>query len=134
MLHGVHVTPTYRHREVHRVVPQQFIRSHILSLRTGGPAVVYCALIKDLTRLESDLQRRGLRALVYHGALSAHERRTVAGKYVFVVGFLIGQEWLRATVCFWERPWATGLIGLVARTLGWWPRAAAGLQVRSLPG
>ncbi|MEO6595164.1 MAG: RecQ family ATP-dependent DNA helicase [Planctomycetota bacterium] len=42
--------------------------------RTGGPAIVYCALIKDLLRLESDLQRRGMAPLVYHGNLSAHER------------------------------------------------------------
>jgi ATP-dependent DNA helicase RecQ len=44
--------------------------------RTGGPAIVYGALIKDLTRLEGQLQRRGLRGLVYHGDLSAHERKT----------------------------------------------------------
>jgi ATP-dependent DNA helicase RecQ len=44
--------------------------------RTGGPAVVYCALIRDLLRLEGELQRRGLRPLVYHGDLSADERRT----------------------------------------------------------
>ena len=43
--------------------------------RTGGPAIVYCALIKDLARLEGELQRRGLRPLVYHGDLSAHERK-----------------------------------------------------------
>ncbi len=43
--------------------------------RTGGPAVVYCALIKELTRLEGELQRQGLRPLVYHGGLSAHERK-----------------------------------------------------------
>ncbi|MCA8973974.1 MAG: ATP-dependent DNA helicase RecQ [Planctomycetes bacterium] len=44
--------------------------------RTGGPAIVYCALIKDLRRLEGELQRRGFHPLVYHGDLSAHERRT----------------------------------------------------------
>jgi len=44
--------------------------------RAGGPAIVYCALIKDLLQLESSLQRRGLAPLVYHGGLSAHERRT----------------------------------------------------------
>lgn len=43
--------------------------------RTGGPAVVYFALIADLARTESFLQRRGHRPLVYHGDLSAHERR-----------------------------------------------------------
>lgn len=44
--------------------------------RTGGPAVVYAALVRDLKRLEAELQRTGLRPLVYHGDLSAHERRT----------------------------------------------------------
>ncbi len=44
--------------------------------RTGGPAIVYCALIRDLLQLEGELQRRGLRPLVYHGGLSAHERAT----------------------------------------------------------
>ncbi len=44
--------------------------------RTGGPAIVYCALIKDLLHLEGELQRRGMRPLVYHGGLSAHERRS----------------------------------------------------------
>ncbi len=44
--------------------------------RTGGPAIVYCALIKDLSRLEGELQRRGMQPLVYHGGLSAHERKT----------------------------------------------------------
>ncbi|MCA8965101.1 MAG: C-terminal helicase domain-containing protein, partial [Planctomycetes bacterium] len=44
--------------------------------RTGGPAIVYCALIKDLTRLEGELQRLGMQPLVYHGGLSAHERKT----------------------------------------------------------
>ncbi|MGE3173216.1 MAG: ATP-dependent DNA helicase RecQ [Planctomycetota bacterium] len=43
--------------------------------RTGGPAIVYFALIKDLARAEGELQRRGHRPLVYHGDLSAHERR-----------------------------------------------------------
>ena len=44
--------------------------------RTGGPAIVYCALVRDLLRLEGELQRQGLRPLLYHGDLSAHERRT----------------------------------------------------------
>ena len=50
--------------------------------RSGGPAIVYCALIKDLARLEGELQRRGLSPLVYHGDLSAHERRTQQAKFV----------------------------------------------------
>jgi ATP-dependent DNA helicase RecQ len=43
--------------------------------RTGGPAIVYCALVRDLKQLEANLQRRGMTPLVYHGDLSAHERR-----------------------------------------------------------
>jgi ATP-dependent DNA helicase RecQ len=43
--------------------------------RTGGPAIVYCALIKDLRQLEGELQRRDFWPMVYHGDLSAHERR-----------------------------------------------------------
>ena len=43
--------------------------------RTGGPAIVYTALIRDLLALEESLQRRGITPLVYHGKLSAHERR-----------------------------------------------------------
>ncbi|MBL8728017.1 MAG: RecQ family ATP-dependent DNA helicase [Planctomycetes bacterium] len=50
--------------------------------RTGGPAIVYCALIKDLLRLEGELQRRGLAPLVYHGQLSAHERKTQQAAFV----------------------------------------------------
>ncbi len=44
--------------------------------RTGGPAIVYFALIADLLRAESQLQRKGHKPLVYHGDLSAHERKT----------------------------------------------------------
>ena len=49
--------------------------------RTGGPAIVYCALIKDLRMLESELQRRDFWPMVYHGDLSAHERRTQQAKF-----------------------------------------------------
>ncbi|MCB9878247.1 MAG: ATP-dependent DNA helicase RecQ [Planctomycetes bacterium] len=49
--------------------------------RTGGPAIVYCALIKDLRWLEGELQRRGLQPMVYHGDLSAHERRTQQARF-----------------------------------------------------
>ncbi|MBL9079431.1 MAG: RecQ family ATP-dependent DNA helicase [Planctomycetes bacterium] len=53
-----------------------------LLARTGGPAIVYCALIRDLLRLEGELQRRGLVPMVYHGDLSAHERRTQQARFV----------------------------------------------------
>jgi ATP-dependent DNA helicase RecQ len=49
--------------------------------RTGGPAIVYCALIKDLRMLEAELQRRDFWPMVYHGDLSAHERRTQQAKF-----------------------------------------------------
>jgi ATP-dependent DNA helicase RecQ len=55
---------------------QKLARLEAILARTGGPAIVYGALIRDLKQLESDLQRRGLQPLVYHGDLSAHERRT----------------------------------------------------------
>lgn len=50
---------------------------HILQVvgEVGGPGIVYSALIRDLLRLEGELQRRGYRPLVYHGDLSAQERR-----------------------------------------------------------
>lgn len=48
---------------------------------TGGPAIVYCALIKDLRMLEGELQRRDFWPMVYHGDLSAHERRTQQAKF-----------------------------------------------------
>ena len=41
----------------------------------GGPGIVYTALIRDLLHLEGELQRRGYMPLVYHGKLSASERR-----------------------------------------------------------
>ena len=44
--------------------------------RTGGPAIAYFALIRDLSQAESALNRRGIRPLIYHGDLSAHERRS----------------------------------------------------------
>jgi len=49
--------------------------------RTGGPAIVYCALIKDLRMLETELQRRDFWPMVYHGDLSAHERRTQQARF-----------------------------------------------------
>jgi len=55
---------------------QKLARLRAVLDRTGGPAIVYCALIRDLLRLEGELQRLGLSPLVYHGDLSAHERRT----------------------------------------------------------
>ncbi|MCC7062413.1 MAG: RecQ family ATP-dependent DNA helicase [Planctomycetes bacterium] len=63
---------------VHDVHTDQDKLDRLLTIlaRTGGPAIVYCALIRDLARLEGELQRRGFAPLVYHGDLSAHERKT----------------------------------------------------------
>ena len=49
---------------------------------SGGPGIVYTALIKDLRELEDLLQRRGFRPLVYHGKLSASERREQQARFV----------------------------------------------------
>ncbi|MBK8100645.1 MAG: RecQ family ATP-dependent DNA helicase [Planctomycetes bacterium] len=53
----------------------KFDHLHARLQRTGGPAIVYCALIQSLLALEGELLRRGVRPLVYHGKLSANERR-----------------------------------------------------------
>ena len=55
---------------------QKLTRLRAVLARTGGPAIVYCALIRDLLRLEAQLQGAGHRPLLYHGDMSAHERRT----------------------------------------------------------
>ncbi len=48
----------------------------------GGPAIVYFALIKELERVETELKRAGIRPLVYHGKLSASERRSLQSKFI----------------------------------------------------
>ncbi|MEZ5965738.1 MAG: ATP-dependent DNA helicase RecQ [Planctomycetota bacterium] len=48
----------------------------------GGPAIVYFALIKDLERVETDLRRGGFAPLVYHGRLSASERRSLQQRFL----------------------------------------------------
>ncbi len=69
---------------VHHVASDEDKLARLLAVldRTGGPAIVYCALIRDLLRLEGELQRRGLAPLVYHGDLSAHERKTQQQAFV----------------------------------------------------
>ena len=47
-----------------------------------GPGIVYGALIKDLERVHGELQRRGVRTLVYHGKLSAVERRGMQERFM----------------------------------------------------
>ncbi|MBK8978086.1 MAG: RecQ family ATP-dependent DNA helicase [Planctomycetes bacterium] len=50
--------------------------------RLGGPGIVYTALIRDLLQLEQELRVRGFRPLVYHGDLSASERREQQERFV----------------------------------------------------
>ncbi|MHC5066341.1 MAG: RecQ family ATP-dependent DNA helicase, partial [Planctomycetota bacterium] len=48
----------------------------------GGPGIIYTALIKDLLHLEGELQRRGFKPLIYHGKLSASERREQQKRFI----------------------------------------------------
>jgi ATP-dependent DNA helicase RecQ len=47
-----------------------------------GAGIVYSALIRDLEHLHDELRRRGIRSLVYHGKLSAHERRDMQERFM----------------------------------------------------
>ncbi len=47
----------------------------------GGPGIVYMTLIRSLTALEDELRRRGFAPWVYHGKLSAWERRTMQQEF-----------------------------------------------------
>ena len=47
-----------------------------------GPGIVYSALIRDLEQLHDELRRRGLSSLVYHGKLSARERREMQERFM----------------------------------------------------
>ncbi len=47
-----------------------------------GPGIVYSALIRDLEHLRDELRRRGVPSLVYHGKLSAHERRRMQERFM----------------------------------------------------
>ncbi|MCA8979940.1 MAG: RecQ family ATP-dependent DNA helicase [Planctomycetes bacterium] len=49
---------------------------------SDGAGVVYSALIKDLEHLHGELRRRGLESLVYHGKLSAEERRSMQDRFM----------------------------------------------------
>lgn len=50
--------------------------------QVGGPGIIYNALIKDLHRFEERLQRIGIRPLVYHGKLTASERRSMQDRFI----------------------------------------------------
>ena len=54
-----------------------------------GPGIVYSALIKDLEWLHGELLRRGVRTLVYHGKLSAEERRGMQAEFTASKGAII---------------------------------------------
>ncbi|MEE2963341.1 MAG: ATP-dependent DNA helicase RecQ [Acidobacteriota bacterium] len=48
----------------------------------GGAGIVYGALIRDLERMHDELQRRGVKTLVYHGKLSPEERRSMQERFM----------------------------------------------------
>jgi len=48
----------------------------------GGAGIVYGTLVRDLEHLATELRRRGLRTLVYHGKLSAEERRRFQERFM----------------------------------------------------
>lgn len=48
----------------------------------GGAGIVYGALIKDLEEIHTELLRRGVKTLVYHGKLSNEERRAMQEKFM----------------------------------------------------
>jgi ATP-dependent DNA helicase RecQ len=47
-----------------------------------GPGIVYSALIRDLEALHTELARAGIHSLVYHGKLSARERRSMQERFM----------------------------------------------------
>jgi len=47
-----------------------------------GSGIVYSTLIKDLEALHDELARRGIHSLVYHGKLSAEERREMQERFM----------------------------------------------------
>ncbi|MEX1025559.1 MAG: RecQ family ATP-dependent DNA helicase [Planctomycetota bacterium] len=50
--------------------------------RIDGPGIVYSTLIRDLEALEVELARVGIPSLVYHGKLSADERRSMQSRFM----------------------------------------------------
>lgn len=50
--------------------------------RLRGPGIVYSTLIRDLEALHDELARRGIQSLVYHGKLSARERRAMQERFM----------------------------------------------------
>ncbi len=58
-------------------------------LEIGGPGIVYSALIKDLELMHTELLRRGIETLVYHGKLSAEERRGMQERFMGTDHFVV---------------------------------------------
>ena len=50
--------------------------------RIDGAGIVYATLIKDLEALHGELRRAGIASLVYHGKLSARERREMQERFM----------------------------------------------------
>jgi ATP-dependent DNA helicase RecQ len=51
-------------------------------LAVDGPGIVYSTLIRDLEHLHTELKRRGVDSLVYHGKLSSEERRRYQDRFM----------------------------------------------------
>jgi len=47
-----------------------------------GSGIVYSTLIRDLEAMHDELKRRGIHSLVYHGKLSARERRSMQERFM----------------------------------------------------
>ncbi len=77
--------------EVHAVHSREdkLARLHEILAATGGPGIVYFALIQELLRVEELLQRQGLHPLVYHGDLSASERKEQQARFLASADTLI---------------------------------------------
>lgn len=50
--------------------------------KLGGAGIVYGTLVKDLEHLATELRRRGIGSLVYHGRLSQDERRDFQDRFM----------------------------------------------------
>jgi len=68
-----------------QIVEDKDEKLHLLAERIrslDGPGIVYSALIKDLEALHGELLRMGIPSLVYHGKLSAEERRSMQERFM----------------------------------------------------
>ena len=69
---------------VHEVHTKEEKLARVLAMlaEVGGPGIVYNAIIRDLHELEDQLRSRGYEPIVYHGKLSAHERREHQAQFI----------------------------------------------------